>query len=124
MAEIRNYNWGSTSSTPISGLQYIDGRMVHTKGEYTIKPFGIVPIMPHKLDAEFCIAKTPGLHAVVIKEDDESFYDTIKNVERLSRAPRMEPGETIDCPKGCGLALYNSIGFKATVEFQKYYPND
>lgn len=124
MAEIKNYNWGSSSSIPISGLQYIDGRMVHTKGEYTIKPFGVVPTMLHKIDAEFCIARSQGLHAVVIEENDEFFYDSSKTMDRLSKAPRMEPGETINCPKGSGLALYNSIGFKATVEFQKYYPND
>ncbi len=123
MANVRNFDWGTSRSTMIPGTKMVKERQVYCKGTYTIKPFTTVPLELHTKDAEFCIMQTPGMHAIVINSLDSKFYNAAKVMEELLKSKRMDIGDTIDCPKGCGLAMYNSLGLTGSVEFQKYYTN-
>ena len=121
MANVRNFDWGTSRSTLIPGTKLINERRVYCEGTYTIKPFSVVPLELHNNDAEFCTVQTPGMYAVVIDSSDSNFYNPAAVMEKLTKSKRLEVGDTIDCPKGFGLAMYNSLGLCGSVEFQKYY---
>lgn len=122
MANLQNFDWGTSRAEYSCGLEVIGSKNVYCKGTYTIKPFVVVPLTLHEKDGEVCIMKTAGMRAIVIDGTDKHFHNIIKTMEKLAEAPRLESGETVDCPKGSGIALYNPLPFPATVEFQRYYP--
>lgn len=121
MARIRNFDWGTSRSELIPGTKMIEGRQVYCEGTYTIKPFATVPMELHNNDAEFYTMRTPGMHAVVIDGSDKDLYNAAAVMDELTKSKRLEVGDTINCPKGSGIAMYNSLGLSASVEFQKYY---
>lgn len=123
MANRRNFNWGHVVWKPCSGLENIDSRRVHCKGTGSIAAFTRVPLELRDTDAVFCTVTTGAVHALVLPGDDKDFYNILKVTERLMSSPVLEVGDTIDCPRGSGIAFYNKFAQTSTIDFQLYYPD-